>query len=153
METSLVKYRCWSIIDLMSQKILISLTACVSELFVITCTFPGWILYFNQKYLMAAMIWHRNPWVLMAIRLLLWNGIVIELIFGSWLKTRLWPEWKMLILVKKNWRLLLWKNIYLFRRYQIIQQRLWLNNKVSWMKQRRKRYKKKSQKISAEKKP
>lgn len=56
-------------------------------------------------------------------------------------------------LSEKNWRLLLWKNIYLFRRYQIIQQRLWLNSKVSWMKQRRKRYKKKSQKISAEKKP
>ena len=105
-------------IDLMPQEILMSLTACVSELFVITCTFPGWILYFNQKYLMAAIIWHRNPWVLMAIQLLLWNGIVIELIFGSWQKTRLWPEWKVLILVKKNWRLLLWKNIYFFKYYE-----------------------------------
>ena len=45
-------------------------------------------------------------------------------------------------LSEKNWRLLLWKNIYFFWRYQVIQQRLWLNNKVSWMKQRRKRYKK-----------
>lgn len=113
METSLVKYRCWSMIDLMSQKILMSLTACVSELFVITCTFPGWILYFNQKYLMAAIIWHRNLWVLMAIQLLLWNGIVIELIFGSWLKTRLWPEWKMLILVKNKLTSIIMKK-YLF---------------------------------------
>ena len=61
---------------------------------------------------MAIMRWHKNPWVLMILQLLLWKETIIELTVGSWVKNKT-DEMKISDLSEKNRQLWKWKTYLL----------------------------------------
>ena len=67
-----------------------------SVLFASTGTLWIWILDFNQKHVMVVMIYCKRLLVMM-LQLFLLKEIIIEFIFGTWVKMMLKIQWEIVI--------------------------------------------------------